>query len=256
MLVCEMEASDIVTYQKVRLARSAAGATINKEIARLASIFSDCGVWEQVRRDVKRLDENEEGGQGLEPRRRETAPRVCFCRRAPFGNWTPLYTVTALGLNTGMRHREIRALKWKNLTTRTECSKWARARRRPVGVGLFPRRQPAWAALAMWASRFPDRQPDHFVFPAWENGRIDFERPIANWRTAWRRACRAAGLEGLRFHDLRHTAATKLSEASLRIFSDGLRARRCAWQNAMDTSGPKCNGWLLRQSQRQKFDLV
>jgi hypothetical protein len=32
MLVCEIEARDVVTYQKVRLAQFAAGATINKEI--------------------------------------------------------------------------------------------------------------------------------------------------------------------------------------------------------------------------------
>ena len=41
---------------------------------------------------------------------------------------------------------------------------------------------------------------------------LEAERPIANWRSAWRRACGQAGLAGLRFHDLRHTAATKLLE--------------------------------------------
>jgi integrase len=57
----------------------------------------------------------------------------------------------------------------------------------------------------MWSSRFPEAKLHHFVFPACENGRIDSENPIANWRTAWRRACHEAGLTGLRFHDLRHT---------------------------------------------------
>jgi hypothetical protein len=54
MLVCEIEARDIVAYQKARLAQRAAGATINKEIACLSSILGEYGVWEQVRRDVKR----------------------------------------------------------------------------------------------------------------------------------------------------------------------------------------------------------
>jgi hypothetical protein len=75
-----------------------------------------------------------------------------------------------------------------------------------------PLTRPAWAALDLWASRSPDRKPEHFVFPACEKGRIDPERPIADWRTAWRRACREAALKGLRFHDLRHAAATKLLE--------------------------------------------
>ena len=43
----------------------ASGATINKEISCLSSILSDYGVWEQVRRDVRRLEENEEAGRAL-----------------------------------------------------------------------------------------------------------------------------------------------------------------------------------------------
>jgi integrase len=115
MLVCEIEARDIVIHQKARLVQSAAGATINKEIACLSSILGDCGVWQQVRRDVKRLDENEEAGRALS---RDEEKRLLECASVigrHFGNWTPLYTVTVLGLNTGMRHKEIRTLKWKNL---------------------------------------------------------------------------------------------------------------------------------------------
>jgi hypothetical protein len=57
MLVCEIEARDIVAYQKIRLAQRAAGATVNKEVSCLSSILNDYGVWEQVRRDVKKLQE-------------------------------------------------------------------------------------------------------------------------------------------------------------------------------------------------------
>jgi integrase len=35
---------------------------------------------------------------------------------------------------------------------------------------------------------------------------------MKSFRTAWRNAAKTAGLEGLRFHDLRHTAITKLAE--------------------------------------------
>ena len=115
MLVCEIEARHIVAYQKIRLAQRAAGATINKEIACVSSILGDCGIWQQVRRDIKRMDENQDAGRALN---RVEERRLLDCastvgRRQ--GNWTPLYTVTVLGLNTGMRHKEIRLLKWKNL---------------------------------------------------------------------------------------------------------------------------------------------
>ena len=40
-------------------------------------------------------------------------------------------------------------------------------------------------------------------------------RPLKNLRTAFMAACRRAGITGLRFHDLRHTAATNLRRAGV-----------------------------------------
>lgn len=40
-------------------------------------------------------------------------------------------------------------------------------------------------------------------------------RPLKNLRTAFAAACRRAGVKGLRFHDLRHTAATNLRRAGV-----------------------------------------
>lgn len=253
MLVCEIEGRDIGAYQKARLAQYAAGATINKEIACVASILGDCGVWEQMRRDVKRLEENDEAGRALS---REEEKRLLECASVigrHFGNWTPLYTVTTLGLNTGMRHKEIRTLKWKNLdlanrVLRVGESKTEAGKGRPV-----PLTQPAWAALDMWASRFPDRKPDHFVFPACENGRIDPERSIANWRTAWRRACREAGLNGLRFHDLRHTAATKLLEEGTPI---AVVAHILGWSASTAVRMSKRYGHIRPEVQRPALDAI
>jgi len=253
MLVCEIEARNIATYQKARLAQFAAGATINKEVACLASILSDCGVWEQVRRDVKRLAENEEAGRALS---RNEEKRLLECASAVGrhqGNWTPLYTVTVLGLNTGMRHKEIRTLKWKNLdfenrVLRVGESKTEAGKGRPV-----PLTQPAWAALDIWASRFPDRKPEHFVFPACENGRIDSQRPIANWRTAWRRACREAGLDGLRFHDLRHTSATKLLEEGTPI---AVVAHILGWSASTAVRMAKRYGHIRPEVQRHALEAV
>jgi Phage integrase family len=164
-------------------------------------------------------------------------------------------------------------------------SKTEAGRGRPV-----PLTQHAWASLDIWASRFPDRNLEHFIFPAGENGHLDPERPIANWRTAWRRLtnviqcpgccelqhpgedcrnqdCKAeirglkSPLAGLRFHDLRHTTATKLLEQGTpiavvaQILADGLRARQYVWPSATGTFGPRCKGkllppWRLRKSNR------
>ena len=44
---------------------------------------------------------------------------------------------------------------------------------------------------------------------------FDPARPMHDWRTAWRNLTRAAALPGLRFHDLRHHAITRLAEAGV-----------------------------------------
>ncbi len=213
---------------------------------------TDFGVWEQVRRDVKKLEENEEAGRALsrdeEKRLLEWASRIGEHQ----GKWTPLYTVT-VGLNTGMRHKEIRTLRWRNLdlenrVLRVGESKTDAGRGRPI-----PLTQPACAVLEMWASRFPGREQEHFVFAACENGKVDAERPIANWRTAWRRACRETGLPRLRFHDLRHTAVTKLLEQGTPI---AVVAHILGWSASTAVRMAKRYGHIRPEVQRQALESV
>ncbi len=54
--------------------------------------------------------------------------------------------------------------------------------------------------------------PEYYVFPACEHSRINGMLPQKTWRTAWRNLTKAAGLKGLRFHDLRHQCITELLE--------------------------------------------
>jgi len=244
---------DILAYQKARLEQYAAGATINKEIACLSSILGDCGVWDHVRRDVRRLKENEEAGRALsrDEEKRLLEHASVIGRR--FGNWTPLYIVTVLGLNTGMRHKEIRTLRFKNVdlangVVKVGESKTEAGRGRPI-----PLAPPAWAALDIWVSRFPRAKPLQFVFPTCENGRIDPERSITNWRTAWTRACREAGLMGLRFHDLRHTCATKLLEKGESI---AVVAHILGWSASTGVRMAKRYGHIRPDVQRRALDAV
>lgn len=97
------------------------------------------------------------------------------------------------------------------------------------------------------------RVTHHFLFPACENGRVDPERPISNWRTAWRRACREAGLTGLRFHDLRHTAATKLLEEGTPV---AIVAHILGWSASTAVRMAKRYGHIRPEVQRQALDAV
>ena len=87
--------------------------------------------------------------------------------------------------------------------------------------------------LSMWTDKFPEREPEHFVFPSEKYGQprkgehgpeesvydTDPTRPIGRLKEAWeaakkRTADEEKGIPAVvcRFHDLRHTFATRLLE--------------------------------------------
>lgn len=252
-LVCEIRPQDIAAYQTARQRQQAAGATINKEVACLSSILGDYGLWAQLRRDVKRLEENEKAGRALEADlEKKLLVEASRCGKKQ-GNWSPLFVVTVLGLNTGLRHSEVRQLRWKevHLQGRVLCVGKSKT---DAGSGrAVPLTQPAWAVLDMWAARFSNRKSDDFVFPTCENGKIDASRPIANWRTAWRNACEDAGLGGLRYHDLRHTAATKMLENGVAFATV---AQVLGWSASTTARMLKRCGHIRPEAQRKALETV
>ena len=63
----------------------------------------------------------------------------------------------------------------------------------------------AAVALAEHLAEFAEPGPEGLVFPAPKGGYLRRSNFRRRW---WVRAIRAAGVDGLRFHDLRHSAAT------------------------------------------------
>jgi integrase len=55
--------------------------------------------------------------------------------------------------------------------------------------------------------------PAHYLWCASKHHQLDPAKPASKLDTAWRALRDAAGLPGLRFHDLRHTVVTRLLEA-------------------------------------------
>ena len=68
-------------------------------------------------------------------------------------------------------------------------------------------------------------EPEHYLFPGFRyrhtkeanaiGAGYDPTKPMVSWRSGWRTLAKNAGLSGLRFHDLRHHAITKLAEAGV-----------------------------------------
>jgi hypothetical protein len=135
-----------------------------------------------------------------------------------------------------------------------------------VGKNRFRVRTIALNRTAWWAvERLLDRghklgaiNPDHYLIPRRITGkRYDPAKPPSRWgwRTAWRKLTEEAGLGGLRPHDLRHHAITKLaespeaSEQTIRP-SPGTSPKKC-WNTAATSgrrrSGKRSSRWIKSQ---------
>ena len=109
-------------------------------------------------------------------------------------------SVVTVALNTGMRRGEILDLQWEhvNFIARTifiAKSKTGRTRTIPMNDVVF----------AELKALKQDAGTRDFVFSVSKTG-----VNIDSIKTGWRNACAAAGLVDLRFHDTRHTFATRL----------------------------------------------
>jgi integrase len=139
-----------------------------------------------------------------------------------------------LAIETGPRYGVIRTLQWGSVDFENRCLQWGKDKTVSGTRRVIPLSQRALAALNFWATHFPDRKSEHYVFPAERYGAaadqfcakaydVDPSKPIGSIKEAWEAAKLRAGriLKGIpkgtrpeektpplvcRFHDLRHTA--------------------------------------------------
>ena len=128
---------------------------------------------------------------------------------------------------------------------------------------VIPLNARALATLQAWAGHFPDREPDHAVFPSEAYGFAGNERkprtrtidptvPVGDIKRSWQTAKREAGVE-CRFHDLRHSAVTRLLErgASLSVVSAIM-----GWSASTTAAMSKRYGHIGAEAQRQALDRL
>lgn len=215
MLLTDIDRAEIASYQARRKVEGASARTVNKELQVLRQVLKRHKLWADLQGEVKFEREPSSIGKALTPE--EESRLVAVCEVNPL-----LQTVVTLALHTALRKNEIRTLRWSqiDLFKRTLTVGYTKTQ---GGSGrVVPLNAIAHAALARWASRFPEAKPEHYVFPACESAgieranpasaRIDPSEPIRSWRSAWWAALRRAGLK-IRFHDTRHTCITKLAES-------------------------------------------
>lgn len=188
--------ADLERYKAERKAE-ASPATINREIACLKTLFNKAIEWGKIEinslRTVKKLRENNARERILTA---EEARRLIECASPG------IRPILLIALNTGMRRNEILNLKWADVDLvkgfiLISDSKSGKSRKVPMNAAVF--------------ETFRGRSRDsEYVFynPKTKNH-------IKDIKTAFKAACRRAEIKGLRLHDLRHTAASKMIEAGV-----------------------------------------
>lgn len=107
-------------------------------------------------------------------------------------------------LNTGLRRGELFSLRWSDidlqgaiLTVRAAAAKSGDSRRVPLN-------DEAAGILRDWKKQSADTSAEALVFPGDDGARL------TNVNKGWATVAKLAKLQGFRFHDLRHTFASKL----------------------------------------------
>lgn len=208
----KITATDIGLYQAERIAQGLAPKTINGEVSVLRQLLKHAKLWYKVSDDYKTIRNTKPpAGRALAEQDLARLIEVASQRL----DWRYAHAAIVLSFFCGMRACEIKGLKWKDIHF-DSCTLDITRSKTQAG-----HRSPSLNSICMDVLRdlydkarmLNARKPEHYVFP-W-HGReqsIDPTRPMTSWRSAFRSIVKMAGLEGLRFHDGRHTAITVLAE--------------------------------------------
>jgi integrase len=194
---------------KAHLSKSVAPATVNRLIGNARHMFSMAMKWEGLPRNpfsgIKLLPVPDVTQRILTSEEELRLLKACDKIRAPHLN-----SFITLALNTGMRRGEILGLKWNQLDLEqrivlVENSKTKSSNRR------IPMNESVRGLLTKLKA---DHQGD-LVFPSHRKKGHPFRDP----KVAFRKAVRLSGIQHIRFHDLRHTFATRLVRAGVDLIT-------------------------------------
>jgi len=200
-VLAQISSSDIAKFRDERL-KTISGSSVNRELSILSDCINKsitewkCYINENPVKVGLRCKENTRRIRRLEQTEYEKLMSSCKSNRA---FWCPIID---FAIHTAMRRGELLSITWdmvhldkKTITLPPEITKTNRVR----NVPLQPR------AIEILQS-----------LPRSLNGRI-FPIGIKNFERSWRAICRRASIKGLRFHDLKREAVSRLFEKGLSV---------------------------------------
>jgi integrase len=198
----------------VELASHVTGSTVNRHKSSLSTLFTffirhpqykRLGFTNPVRKEsVSKFSENPARQRFLSATEQQRL--LIACKNVP---WEKLYLLVLMALTTGARRGELLCLKWGDihLKTRTaslETTKNGKPR-------LLPLTQPVVEELIKFRGSL-----DSLIFKSLVSPCRPFDP-----KKSWTIALKLSEIGHIRFHDLRHTAASNLVKAGRSLFEVG-----------------------------------
>jgi integrase len=202
-------------YQADRLNEKAGPKTINDEVQLLLRLCGEQGVL--IRATLHR-DKALKLPLPASPGRPYSAEEKARMLEEAQKLRTPqMHAALALDLNTGLRDKELREIRWEQIDLVHKKALTVGKSKTDAGTGrVIPLNETAIAAMeahaAWYTRRFGECRPEWFVFAFGSPLPADPTRPITSFKTAWIKVRQKAGVKG-RWHDNRHTLVTELAES-------------------------------------------
>lgn len=221
----EITPAEIDDYKRIRLGDGRKPAPVNHELSYLNSLFNLARKRKKYFNPITPV--SEAGLLAVDNRReRVLTPQEeeRLLDRCP-DFFRPL-VVTAL--KTGMRRNELKLLKWEDVDFKNNLITIPQANSK----NKKQRRIPISAALKKVLLEQKLRSVSEYVFERFAG------KSKALINRYFEKACRKAGIQGLRFHNLRHTAATRMLEGGAKIQGVSKMLGHSSWNITMRYSHP------------------
>ena len=223
LYMANVRGSDMAGYRDDRLAEGKAPSTVQKELALLSHMFNTARrEWgmESITNPVQLISKpkiNNQRDRRLQSDEEERLLAACSPLFHNSNVW--LKPLVLMALETAMRKGELLDLRWKNIDfdkRQLKCKN-----KDPKGEALV--RYVPVSTLAIETLKDLPRSVNGRVFQTTDNAiKLAFPRAckracehVYEHKSGKKKKCNCQGIEGLRFHDLRHEATSRFVESGL-----------------------------------------